>query len=175
MSHAELEHRVQLDGREVLRLALQGHLELRAEREQRIEEVTDAQGVARGSVEADHERVLSTVFGEVTVRRLAYRRRGHPNLHPADGGLNLPAERHSHGLRELAAIEAARGSFDGAVDAIERGTGQHVGKRQVEGLAQRSAVDFEAFYAGSPRPEAPRRRALKRWRRTRLNRMTLRR
>ena len=71
MCHAELEQRIQLDGREVLRLAAQGHLELRAEREERLEEVTDADGVARGSVEADHQRVLTTVFGEVTVRRLA--------------------------------------------------------------------------------------------------------
>jgi hypothetical protein len=153
LTHAELEHRVQLDGREVLRLALQGHLDLRAEAEQRIGDVTDASGVGRGSAEAGHERVLATVFGEVTVARLAYRRRGHPNLHPADGALNLPAERHSHGLRELAAVEAAHGSFDGTVDAIERSTGQHLGKRQVEELAERGAVDFEAFYAQAPRPE----------------------
>jgi hypothetical protein len=154
MSHAELEQRVGLDGREVQRLALQGHLDLRADTEQRIGEVADAHGVVRSSVEPDHERVLATVFGEVTVRRLAYRQRGQANLHPADGALNLPAERHSHGLRELAAIEAARGSFDGAVDAIERSTGQHVGKRQVEELVKRAAIDFEMFYAGSPRPAA---------------------
>lgn len=153
-SHAELEQRVSLDGREALRLALQGHLDLRAEREQRIVEVTDAAGASRGSVETGHKRVLASIFGEVTLSRLAYRRRHHPNLHPADGALNLPAERHSHGLRELAAVEAARGSFDGAVEAIERGTGQHLAKRQVEGLAARAAADFEAFYAQAPRPDA---------------------
>lgn len=154
MSHFELEQRIGLDGREVQRLALQGHFELRAESEERIDGVTDAQGVARGSVEADHERVLATVFGEVTVRRLAYRQRGQANLHPADGALNLPAQRHSHGLREIAAIEATRGSFDATLDAIERSTGQHVGKRQVQELAERAAMDFEAFYATTPRPEA---------------------
>lgn len=147
MSHFELEQRVGLDGREVLRLALQGHLDLRAGSEVRIGCVTDAGGVARSSVEAGHERALATVFGEVRVRRLAYRARGHPNLHPADGALNLPAERHSHGLRELAAIEAARGSFEDAVDAIGRSTGTHVAKRQVEALAQAAAADFDAFYA----------------------------
>ena len=150
MSHFELEQRVGLDGREVLRLALQGHLDLRACSEERIGEVSDAQGVARRSVEAGHSRVLATVFGEVTVRRLAYRRRGHPNLHPTDGALNLPAERHSHGLRELAAIEAARGSFEDAVDAVGRSTGTHVAKRQLEALAQAAAVDFDAFYARTP-------------------------
>jgi hypothetical protein len=35
---------------------------------------------------------LLTVFGKVAVTRLAYRRRGHANLHPADSDLNLPVE-----------------------------------------------------------------------------------
>ena len=150
LAHGELEQRVGLDGREVLRLALQGHLDRRAEREERTD-VCDAEGVARRSVEAGHERMLATVFGEVIVTRLAYRQRGRANLHPADRALNLPVERYSHGLRELAGIEATRGSFDGAVEAIGRGTGQTVAKRQVEELATRAAVDFEAFYATSPR------------------------
>src|SRR5664280_447468 len=37
----------------------------------------------------------------VQVTRIAYRARGQANLHPADGGLNLPADRYSHGLRRL--------------------------------------------------------------------------
>jgi hypothetical protein len=39
------------------------------------------------------------------------------NLYPADAALNLPVEKHSHGVRRLAAIEAARGSFQDAHDA----------------------------------------------------------
>jgi hypothetical protein len=69
---------------------------------------------------------LATIFGDVAVRRLAYRRRGEDNLYPADGVLNLPEERYSHGLRRRAAEEASRGSFDEVVAAIERSTGQHV-------------------------------------------------
>jgi bifunctional DNA-binding transcriptional regulator/antitoxin component of YhaV-PrlF toxin-antitoxin module len=61
--------------------------------------------------------------------------------------LNLPEERHSHGLRRLAAIESSRGSFQDAVEAIERGTGVSVGKRQTEQLAARAAADVEDFYA----------------------------
>jgi len=68
-------------------------------------------------------------------------------LHPADAVLNLPAEKHSHGLRALAAVEAARGSFDAAAAAIERATTVRVGKRQVEALAARAAADVDAFYA----------------------------
>jgi hypothetical protein len=53
----------------------------------------------------------------------------------------------------MAAVEASRGSFDAAVEAVERSSGQKVGKRQVEELALASAEDFDAFYA-TRRPAA---------------------
>jgi hypothetical protein len=146
LTHGELETRLTVDVRELVRQLYQDHLDLRAAREQRLGEVVDVQGRGRGSVEAGHVRPLQTIFGEVDVTRLAYRRRGEQNLYPADAALNLPTELHSHGLRELAAIESARGSFQEATEAIRRATGLHCGKRQVEQLAARAAVDFEAFY-----------------------------
>ncbi len=81
------------------------------------------------------------------MRRLAYRARARCNLYPADGALNLPVHKHSHGLARLCAIESARGSFDDAVEAVERSSGQRIAKRQLEQLAQASARDFESFYA----------------------------
>ncbi|MBI2705797.1 MAG: ISKra4 family transposase [Actinobacteria bacterium] len=147
LTHAELEDRLRADGFELLRLLFQDHLDLRASREQRVEAVMDADGTRRGWVEADHDRPLVTLFGEVRVCRLAYRAKGAANLYPADGVLNLPAESFSHGLRALAAVETARGSFEEAVAAIDRATAVHVGKRQVEGFAQEAAVDFDAFFA----------------------------
>ena len=105
----------------------------------------------RPTTETGHSRSLATLFGAVQVTRMAYRKRGRPNLHPADAALNLPEEKHSHGLRRLAAIESSRGSFDAAVDAIERATGQRLGKRQVEDLASRAAVDFDASTTSSHR------------------------
>ncbi len=146
LSHGELETELGLQGRELLRCALQDHLVRLAGSEERVE-VQDADGVTRNTVEAGHTRVLATVFGEVTVERLAYRRRGDTNLSPLDAGLNLPVEKHSHGLRRVAAVESARGSFAEAVDAIGRSCGQRVGKRQVEQLAVAAAVDFAGFYA----------------------------
>ena len=146
LTHGELEVRLQVDGRELLRRLLQDHLDLRAGREVRHAEVVGADGVARRAVESGHTRGLRTVFGEVTVTRKAYRKTEHSNLCPADASLNLPAEKHSHGLRRLAAIESARSSFEEAADATERVTGQGLGKKQVELLAQRTAQDFEAFY-----------------------------
>jgi len=145
LTHAELEDQLGERGRELLRRMYQDHLTLRAHQEARVE-VTDAEGVAHGAVEEGHGRSLATIFGVVEVVRLAYRHRNHANLHPADGALNLPVERHSHGIRRLAAHEAARGSFSSAQEAIARTTGAQVGKRQVEGLARRGALDVEAFY-----------------------------
>jgi hypothetical protein len=147
LAHDELETRLDAGGRDVVRLVLQDHLDARAAREARIVGVADGDGGARDHVEEGHERPLGTLFGSVRVRRLAYRSRGRCNLYPADARLNLPVEKHSHGLRRLAALEAARGSYDGAGAALERATGQRVPKRQLEQLAQRAAVDFEDFYA----------------------------
>jgi len=123
LSAAELEERLQQQSREVFRQLFADYLELRARDEPRLPPVTDAQGMTHGTVEIGHTRPLTTVFGEVTVRRIAYRKRGYPNLYPADAGLNLPTEKQSHGLRKLAAVESSRGSFDEAVQALERATG----------------------------------------------------
>lgn len=154
MTHAELEDALAVRGRELVRQLHQGQLDLRALREERAE-VTDAEGVRHGTVETGHVRPLATVFGAVGVGRFAYRHRGHANLHPTDAALNLPTERHSHGIRKLAAIEASRGSFDEAASAIARTTGQAIGKRQVESLAARAAADVEDFYATRRPPPAP--------------------
>jgi hypothetical protein len=146
LSHSQLEDRLDVQGRQLLRQLLQDHLDLRASRESRVD-VVGADGTHRGRVETGHTRALATIFGQVTLTRLAYRALGQPNLHPVDAMLNLPTEKHSHGLRHLAAVESSRGSFDDAGQAISRATGQRVGKRQVEALAQRTAVDFDDFYA----------------------------
>jgi hypothetical protein len=124
------------------------------------ERVIDASGIAHNAVEAGHHRQLDTVFGEVTVTRLAYRAKRAENLHLADAVLNLPAERYSHGLRQLAAIEAARGSYEEAKAAIERSCGVALGKRQVEQLARNAAMDVDDFYETAERPAAKKTDAL---------------
>jgi hypothetical protein len=155
LTHADLEDHLQVRGRELMRCLLQDHLDVRASREQRVQ-LVGADGVARRAVEQGHERGLLSVFGEVRVQRLAYRAPGVPNLYPADAVLNLPAEKHSHGVRRLAAVEAVRGCYQDAHDALARSGGSSVGKRQLEELTQRAAVDVDAFYAQrrpGPRPE----------------------
>jgi len=148
LTHAGLEDHLQARGRELLRRLFQDHLDLRAAREQRRTDVAGPDGAPRTRTETGHARPLATVFGPVTVSRMAYRAPGVPNVHPADAELNLPEERHSHGLRRLAAVESARGSHEDAAAAITRVTGVTIGKRQVEELARRAAAGIDRFYAG---------------------------
>lgn len=146
MTHAELEDELGSRGRELMRRLYQAQLDLRAVTEQRRQDVI-ADGVRRTRVETGHSRPLATVFGETTVTRMAYRAAGARNACLADAKLNLPEEKHSHGLRKLAAIESPRGSFGEAAAAITRVTGAAIGKRQAEQLAVRAAADAGAFYA----------------------------
>jgi len=147
LEHWELEAQLQAVGRQLLCALFRDHLDLHAGRELRVDGVADASGVERRTLERDHRRPLCSVFGEVSVSRLAYRQRGEENLYVADGALNLPVERASHGVRRLVAIEAAAGSFEHATGQARERTGLALGKRQVEELAVRAAVDFDRFYA----------------------------
>lgn len=105
--------------------------------------------MVRRRIEPGHERQLATLFGTVTVARIAYRAPLAANLHPIDAASNLPIERASFGLRKLAAIEAVRGSFDDAKTAIERAACTRIGNRQIEQQTERAAVDIEVFYRPS--------------------------
>jgi hypothetical protein len=155
LEHGDLEDQAGERGRELLRLMFQGQLDLRALREQRRRDVAGPEGAVRTRAEKDHGRPLATVFGEVTVSRIAYRAPGLPNVHVLDEELNLPEEKHSHGLRRLAATEAPRGSYEDAAAAITRATGVKTGKRQVEELAMRAAADVDAFCAERKPEPAP--------------------
>ena len=156
LQHGELEEQLDVRGRELLRRLFQDRLDLTAAREVRRHDVTGQDGVRRPRAEKGRTRPLVTKFGQVTVSRIAYRVPGRPNVHPLDAVLNLPEEKHSHGLRKLAAVESARGSIESAGAAVTRATGVKIGKRQLEELARRAAAHVEAFYLQrviSPAPE----------------------
>ncbi len=160
LTHAALEVEVDRLGREVLRQAMSDHFALRAKEEVRLAQVVDAQGIPHTTKAPDQTRPLVTIFGPIPVTRTAYRHKGTANLYPADLVANLPTEKYSHGLREIAARTASQGSFDQAVAAVHQQTGQRLGKRQVEQLAQKAAVDVDTFYAWHPRPQAAAQQAL---------------
>ncbi len=143
-SATQIESYVEDEGRELQRRFAQAHLDLRTIAEQPVQ-IEGSDGVQR-TKQRESRRPLRLVFGEVETERTAYQARSVAGLHPSDGVLNLPKELYSHGVRRLVAETAATNSFEETVAHIATYTGATIGKRQVEELAQRSAVDFEAFY-----------------------------
>jgi hypothetical protein len=143
---AEIEDRFAADGREVLRAGVQLVLDARAAGEKRLAAVTGADGVARRRAERGHGRVITTVFGEVTVRRIAYRAPGCANLYPLDAALNLPACCYSWRLQHLAVMFARDGAYQLAQEFVQATTGVTVGKRQLEQIVAAAAGDVAAFY-----------------------------
>ena len=72
MEHGDVEQMISREGNELLRRLLQGHLDLRAAREQKQEGMIGADGEKRTHYREGCERTLMSLFGEVTVKRMGY-------------------------------------------------------------------------------------------------------
>jgi hypothetical protein len=161
LTACELEELIDEESRKAVLQLLQDHYDLRALREEQQARkhpapVAGTGGITRTRLETGHGRLLATLFGTVTVTRCAWRKPGAPDYLPAGAALSLPAGRHSHTLAKLACLEAARGSFESAHDAITRRCGNVIGKRQAGESVVRSAADIPAFYtARIPEPCTP--------------------
>lgn len=148
VEHGAVEEYLWHEGTELLRRLLQGHLDLRCHREQKLESVVGSDGVERRHVREGCERRLMTLFGEVEVRRKGYSARGECSVFALDAELNLPEDTYSHGLRRRVSEEVSRHAFDEAVERVAKTTGGKVPKRQAQALAKEVSGDFEAFYEG---------------------------
>ena len=144
--HRQIESLLKSDGYELLRLLMQGYLDQRSKSEVKYAEVVGTDDKVRPHCRP-RSRALKTLFGEVTVKRLGYSADDATSLFPLDAALNLHDDKYSQGLRCKIAQQAATGSFDEAVKAIEQDTGTEVAKRQCEELSQSLSVDFEPYYA----------------------------
>lgn len=147
MEHGGIEALIFTEGTELLRCLMQAHLDLRAIREPRAHNVRSTEGDLLTRCRPNCERQLTTIFGEVVIRRKGYSRSGMRSVFPLDGGLNLAKDRYSHGLRRRVAHEVAANSFDEAVANISKTTGGMVPKRQLEEIAVEAARDFDMFYS----------------------------
>jgi len=152
--HAHIEQLILKQGTEVLRLLLEICLNMRAASVQ-ADKVEGADGVMR-THHRSGTRQLETLFGTVVVKRDRVGARGAEALVPADASLNMPADRFSFGVRERVVAEAIRGSYDAAVESMDRTSGADLAKRQAEELVVAAAQDFDAFYDGAQR-DAPER------------------
>jgi hypothetical protein len=139
-------------GREVLRQALQDHLDARSAAEQRLPEVTGADQVPRRRAEHGHTRLLATILGQVEVTRIAYRHPGASNLHPADARLALPEGRYSFPLQQAVIHETVTGALREARDGLQRLLAARVGTRQLMQITTDAARDVRDFYPQHPAP-----------------------
>ena len=149
LEHGDVESLIAREGNELLRRLMQGYLDQRAKAEQPLEKVVGADGHERRHCRA-RSRILASLFGEVTVRRLGYSGNRLDSIFPLDEALNLPPDQYSQGLRRKVGLEVAKGSFDETVQAIEEGTGAQVPKRQTEQLSRAISLDFDEFYVRQP-------------------------
>jgi len=144
MQLSGLEQELEKRGRELMRILLQEHLN-KLSPSRCDQSVCGSDGIDRANVRS-HDRKIETVFGTVSTSRAGYGNNGVASLHPLDAQLNLPPERYSLELRRRVAENAAKSSFDETLESIEKTTGAHIPKRQVEELTQRAARDFDSFY-----------------------------
>ena len=60
--------------------------------------------------------------------------------------MNLPQDQYSDGIRNRAAKEVIKSSFDNAVESIKDTTGGSLPKRQCLNVTRNIAQDFESYY-----------------------------
>jgi len=152
MTHSEVERLVFKEGNELLRKLYQGYLDSLGNGDV----ATPVRGVegAERTHRRETARNLLVRFGPVRVRRIGFGCREVGMAYPLDAQLNMPPRVYSFEVERLVAEEIAKNSFAQAAATIERTTGAHVPKRQVEEIALRAPADFDAFYAEVERAAA---------------------
>jgi len=134
-------------GRELLCGLVQLGLDIQAEREVRLPQVTGSDGVRRARAEPGHARPVVTRLGQVRVRRIAYRSgiKGAGALFPRDAVLNLPPCGYSWDLQRLAEMFCRSVSYEQGHEFVLAATGVSIGKRQLEQVIIAAAADAERF------------------------------
>lgn len=144
--HGQIEEYIRTEGNELLRCLFQGYLDQKESVEPRRAFVTNTAGKKLNHVKQQTSRQLTTLFGDVTVKRIRYNQRHQASHFPLDGELNLAADQYSDGVRKRVAKEAIRGSYDDAVETIRDTTGCRIAKRQSQTVVKDVAQDFEEYY-----------------------------
>lgn len=141
---SSLESLVAERGREILRTMLEEHIQLCGSGDVSLSVIGSDK--TNRTHRRERAKEVATIFGTVQIQRLIYSLPGVTGLAPKEAMLNLPSTKYSHALGHLLALEAAKGSFDEAQEAVLRQTGVLIPKRQTEELAANAAQDFEVFY-----------------------------
>jgi hypothetical protein len=144
MKLSDLEKLIENDGRELLRLLLQAHVDSRGLGD--IGQLIDGADEIARTHKRIGERQLKSIFGAIELKRMGYGCGGGESLFPKDSHLNLPENSHSYELQRRVALEVIKGSFGDAVESIAGNTGQLIHKQQIEHITVSVSNDFDAFY-----------------------------
>lgn len=143
-----VEQRQDQMGREVQRLLLQSHVNLRATGDMgpalRVDHGDSVSWLTHRRLQ---RRMLKTVFGEIEIDRVAYGCPGQPSIHPLDEALQLPERSFSYELQRRLIKAAIQGPFREATSRILESTGLSIHNHSLEPLLIEAAVHFDDFYA----------------------------
>jgi len=143
----EIEEELFQRSREMNRKMLEAHIRARGQGHVGpAVEVQDESGTVIHAHPRVQERHESTLFGEISIERIAYRHPGKESIRPLDEQAHLPERSFSYAVQGRIAHRVALGPFDEALDAIEDLSGLNISKRSAEDLARDAATDFDAFY-----------------------------
>lgn len=143
-----LEPECERRGRELLRLALQAHLDARGNGDVGpVVVVVGSDGPVRLKRRRRRTRRVLTLFGEVSICRVGYSAAGTASVYPLDAELALPGRCWSYELSRRLVRAAVCGPFDEAIGLVAESTGVHIPKRSAEQVVVDAAVDVESFYA----------------------------
>lgn len=135
-----------LDGRELTRQILQGHINCRGRGD--IGPVLIAADGAILTHRRLMKRTLQTMFGEICIERIGYSLRDRSSVFPLDAVLNLPALSYSAGIQRFVARWVSTTSFTETLELTKEVTGVTISKSQALEIVQKCATDFDAFYVG---------------------------
>ena len=143
---AEVEEAVHEELLTVGAAVVQGELNAISAAEVRRHDVSGPEGAPRPWVDPGRTRTLTTLFGDVTFTRLAYRGPGLPDVFPADETLDLPAgPSYSRTLELRASYLEALLAYRQVRDLLEWETGVTIHTRQLREIAARVAADAATF------------------------------
>ncbi|MGK0504019.1 MAG: hypothetical protein ACJARF_002796, partial [Alteromonadaceae bacterium] len=121
-------------------------LDLKAENEKSLSDVYTDEEIRLTHTKQSTKRKLTTLFGDVIVKRKSYSQRLQKSVFPLDAQLSLPSDQYSDGIRHRVAIESRKCSYDETVESINQTTGGYIQKRQSLISAQDVAQDSDDFY-----------------------------
>lgn len=143
-----VERGIESNGRELLRLLLQAHIENlgKGDKGDAIMCTIDNATICFRRKRID-SRSLITLFGRITISRVGYYYSGCRAIHPLDEQLQLPSRAYSYEVQRRVVKMATQGPFDEAVGNVSETMGLEIPKRSAEELLVDAARDFDAYYA----------------------------